>query len=1248
MASSSSPSTALPPLQDTLLELYNGRNDQRQKRQSLQRAVNHQQQQLQQQQQRVVSSENSQVTTNTTSSPSYYHYHHQQQATSSTNNTIASIGSSDNSTSSSSPNNIKRKKRLGASYRFLPMVSRLRNNGGRNNSSSSDSDSEEDGSVVVGNQPVARQDSVGIKTNADSDQEMLKQIFSSGSGSATTQITAPSRGETWVLMNREKQIDPSESTGGCYGNGGKGPLHLERDNNSIMNSNNIFPSLNGSSTQTQQHLLKGKQPFKSRLGRRIWRNYQQQLQEQRENEVQSTQKSASSSSLPPAFAMYGSHLLSDDFLRLPSSLVPIQQQRQNNSNSINNVAWLDLEELERIVLQSHLDYAEQNNNNTESVVESPLMQAMDHFQSSPLLTSECFTRLIHRDTTVGMGMSLREYDGCVYVLALLRRDGTRMKVNSDNYLEDRYLPPVNHGNEDEGPAYLAGLRPGDRLLGLNGQPFLKGRLAASSPLAANNGSTLNSLPRVASPEEVLKSVADAISKSPSPLVVHVQRESDRASLLSRLERYQFHRNGQMTSKHTASEFVSKGSLGSTSSVPNGLHNKSSPPVPQPKGSSIHPFAKAMAERNLIDHGREEIAVTQQIRIFTDRTRQWESKLSFRLRASDFKLRPLLDARDIEPSYYASFFTDDGDVPPFFDYKYAKIVRPYAPSTPMIQDRRLARSGDALAASPVRPINQQMSREAAVLSDLYAGLDEDDAEVQDLFLGGNAIGLNGEGALRGGGGGLAYPSNGRITRAVGDLNDVFVPLVGVRKAINVRILNSFTDSRNRTAFTIWTHDNESGKEWYAPVRYYSDFKELRLAIIRLDKTISDIPFPSLGWAGFGLSNEARDSANVKEARRNQLEIFLRRVFAGVYRARLHPYLAEVAVHLQTFVGCDAILSDYEDSGLALNHQVAINETVYCKRAPNAKSEPDNSARLHLKRSIQRYVYRIFLLPSVETLVTQYVDAARKKVLSEVTTLNTKQKPNLFKLDKDAALSDVEKIRDFMDQVQDLILEGCHEDFVSISQRRDFAAFKDDVDNITRDDLFREAVREQVEIEVYVPLRSTISKYLVYAWFNEDVEMKHKTKALENKPQSYFKIQPEHRSRSDWKSVSTILEEGVGRSTLPCVKLRAIVDAAKEITRLDSEERSCFPEKSFFDAPVLTKTVTLGADDFLPIFIFCFVQAKIERPCALCALLQTMCDPLKLNGETGYYLASFQAAMTHIAELDLTEANNDLSIFLDTLP
>lgn len=132
-----------------------------------------------------------------------------------------------------------------------------------------------------------------------------------------------------------------------------------------------------------------------------------------------------------------------------------------------------------------------------------------------------------------------------------------------------------------------------------------------------------------------------------------------------------------------------------------------------------------------------------------------------------------------------------------------------------------------------------------------------------------------------------------------------------------------------------------------------------------------------------------------------------------------------------------------------------------------------------------------------------------------------------------------------------------------------------------------------------------------------------------------------------------------STLPCAKLRAIVDAAREISLLHHQEQE-------EDKP-------LGADDFLPIFIFCVVRADMERPCALCkyisclwmienaivyttpllllcfsgVLLRTLCDRINRIGEIGYFLASFEAAITHIQELDLAEEQEEMLSFL-TVP
>ncbi len=135
-----------------------------------------------------------------------------------------------------------------------------------------------------------------------------------------------------------------------------------------------------------------------------------------------------------------------------------------------------------------------------------------------------------------------------------------------------------------------------------------------------------------------------------------------------------------------------------------------------------------------------------------------------------------------------------------------------------------------------------------------------------------------------------------------------------------------------------------------------------------------------------------------------------------------------------------------------------------------------------------------------------------------------------------------------------------------------------------------------------------------------------------------------SITQWDTVSRILSQGVGRSTLPCVKLRAIVHAAKEIVRLRTWEVSL--TKREITAEVLNTYpgqpyCSLGADEFLPIFIFSVTRADLERPFALCALLKSLCERSKFIGETGYYLASFEAAIEYMREVDLSDiVGNDV--------
>ena len=91
-------------------------------------------------------------------------------------------------------------------------------------------------------------------------------------------------------------------------------------------------------------------------------------------------------------------------------------------------------------------------------------------------------------------------------------------------------------------------------------------------------------------------------------------------------------------------------------------------------------------------------------------------------------------------------------------------------------------------------------------------------------------------------------------------------------------------------------------------------------------------------------------------------------------------------------------------------------------------------------------------------------------------------------KQQAMNDMESIRQFLNQMVDLILESeVRDEIYLISQHADYAPIQHSVTDDTWDSLVREAVREQVEIEVYVPLRSVVSRLLVNGWRYEDTEI-----------------------------------------------------------------------------------------------------------------------------------------------------------------
>ena len=420
---------------------------------------------------------------------------------------------------------------------------------------------------------------------------------------------------------------------------------------------------------------------------------------------------------------------------------------------------------------------------------------------------------------------------------------------------------------------------------------------------------------------------------------------------------------------------------------------------------------------------------------------------------------------------------------------------------------------------------------------------------------------------------------------------------VRQALCVRIVNAFVHG-DRLAFTIWVYDVESSKDWYAPVRYFQDFKDLRAAIATLHKNVENFSFPTFRWYH---ESEASLSQSFKESRCHELETFLNQLCTMFYREPMEQSnLMETALYIQTFLGCDDLLNNkYDDYNVDCEQENGEIQNLECS----------------LHSAIQLYTFRIFLLPSIDTLISNFIEGVKKRISSFDKGKVVTRDSDL--IEKENILLELSSIRRFYSSITRLINDGCTKDFDLIAEKTTNSLFTLDTKTI-----FIDSVREQVEVHAFVPLRSILSKLLVYRWRYEDKEYNYKRQALQTRNQTFFKIKKQHQSPSNWQSVVEILDQGVDQSTLPCVKLRSIVNAGKEVVRLNKTESS--------------GSDPLGADEFLPIFIFCVVRSSIERPNALSILLRNLCDESQLLSEIGYYLSSFKAAITFIQNLDLSSS------------
>jgi len=240
--------------------------------------------------------------------------------------------------------------------------------------------------------------------------------------------------------------------------------------------------------------------------------------------------------------------------------------------------------------------------------------------------------------------------------------------------------------------------------------------------------------------------------------------------------------------------------------------------------------------------------------------------------------------------------------------------------------------------------------------------------------------------------------------------------------------------------------------------------------------------------------------------------------------------------------------------------------------------------------------------------------------------------------------LDELKEFMDNVQAYMMENRYEELRAHVERfqhnNNIFGIQDDLSLDACQQLISEAIRHEVEDFICVPVLPELSVYLKSNLQRKENVLRDRINKLREKPQIYFDIPVDKLSVSSWIDVVETMNE-IDDMFLPSSKLQKLVEAANLIHAVYKAER-------IFNLPSFNRTSNcsveslanerasdasesdsvLSGDDFLPIFIYVIVQSRLSYPLTLMKMLNALCDREKRMGESGYYLASYEAALEHL--------------------
>ncbi len=617
-------------------------------------------------------------------------------------------------------------------------------------------------------------------------------------------------------------------------------------------------------------------------------------------------------------------------------------------------------------------------------------------------------------------------------------------------------------------------------------------------------------------------------------------------------------------------------------------------------SSYHKLAQSLLEQGVISEQRAQ-KVTESIKLLKKRVLQWESgTLAERVR----KLREEDSKETFSRPNSRRLSGSDRD-------RRSILGRPL--KRPSVEE-------DAMHATLMVPMSEEVD-----------DIDADILPLVESHAEGSSPGRNGSSGAK-----YTTGAEGRVVRATNkniftdDMADaystpIFIDTKDLRPALAVRVVRADVLDTH-VVYVIWVMDVKSGAQWTVR-RRFREFSEFRDALVSIRRSIGGLDFPSK--VTYTSSTSALHIAD----RTKQLQKFLRKTCSLICVNSLHSSTHAVQRTLQKFLDVDMkmpaiLILESENENLGINNnfqtfvhsvmQMGVLDRIYdgfldhfvssAGLAPSDDGDPKMSAmklldslRLFMN-SLQGVVFD-GLLEEGKSIVMQCKKTVQKK-WSEVSPLSSVQKGFAkFSVSGDVA--------DEVDGSLSAAPAGPEGSEIQASICKTLNLNDDEVV-----ELVRCAVRRQVEIEIYIPCREHLRMILENAFKNEQVKIEENLQELYYKEQSFYGLSTTTISVSNWEKAVDMFSK-LRQHSLPQDRLNYLIACAKEIPKIYAEEHSYIDH--------------LGADEFLPIFIYVLVQARTPNLLAINAEMQALVDPEKKVGEAGYYLATLEAAIEHISDL-----------------